>query len=286
MPDQIDDILMGLRDHAEMPPGFLTDRLLQAIDGEGKQHVAFYLRLSSLQEYSIEPPASHLAIIKERLFTAVKTNTKSGSLVSLARYAVAAAAVLLLFSLGWLFYKKNSLPSTEKKDMVNMVKESAKESILAGDSVHIYKDSVATLAGKVRNNGRNEEFRSKMLIKNFVYSEKIMPVGQNVVRLADNDILNTIIACNYKMLAPYLEDNAPKMVVNIDQYSSVTINKKMIEFMRVMYKTKRNEKPTAKARRAKANLVKWKKKDESYFNGPSKTALDIMDLGEFVIEKN
>ena len=286
MPDQIDDILMGLRDHTEMPPGFLTDRLLQAIDGERKQHVAFYLRLSNLQEYSIEPPAAHLAIIKEKLFTVVNTNTKSGSLVSLARYAVAAATVILLFSLGWLFYKKNSLPSTEKKDMVNMAKESAKETVLAADSVHIYKDSAATLAGKVRNNGRNEEFRSKMLIKNFVYSDKIMPVGQNLVRLADNDILNTIIACNYKMLAPYLEDNAPKMVVNIDQYSSVTINKKMIEFMRVMYKTKRNDKPTAKARRAKANLVKWKKKDESYFNEPSKTALDIMDLGEFVIEKN
>jgi hypothetical protein len=286
MPDQLDNILNRLKDHDETPPGFLMDRILHAFENEERQDNNFVVRFNGLREFSVEVPAYHLEKISARLWPAAKTPSQPGIVKLLQQYRVAASLVLLLTA-GWLLYKSNFFNKETNQELVKVplpvVVPPLADKDTANEKAKTGADSVSIADNRAKS---NREFTGRIFANDFGYGQKIKPPGENMVKLADNDLLYTIINCNYEMLKPYLEKGAPKMVVTIDQYSAVTVNEKMLDFMKVMYKTKKNQKPTAKAKKAKASLDKWKKKDQQYFDqDTSKNAIDVMDLTEFIIEK-
>ncbi len=293
MPDTIKNILNRLKEHGETPPAFLLERILHASEKREHEGGSFFIRLNGLKDFSIPPHISQLQKIQEQIVGSHAVVRKTGLLAALNRYK-AAAAVLLLFIAGWLLYQSNLFSPSAKKEIVAvpqslpadtgktnaMVKTQAASdtvAVITDKSLHPQKENAAY---------SNKDRERKFYAKAFGYGQKIKPPGENIVKFTDNDLLYTIINCNYNLLQPYLEKGAKKMVVSIDKYSAVTVSDKMLDFMKVMYKTSKKQKPTAKAKKAKATLVKWQKKDEKYFDADtSKTALDIMDLTEFIIDK-
>ena len=67
--------------------------------------------------------------------------------------------------------------------------------------------------------------------------------------------------------------------------SYVTVSEKMNEIFKKMYSTKKNNKPTIKAKRLKAKLEKWKKYDEKHFDtNMQNNPVDVIDLSEFILK--
>ena len=83
------------------------------------------------------------------------------------------------------------------------------------------------------------------------------------------------------MLAEIKKNNK----ITIDRFSYVNISDKMNTILQTMYTIKGNNKPTRKAKKLRATMEKWKKRDEKHFDASiHSNPLDIIDLSEFILK--
>lgn len=105
------------------------------------------------------------------------------------------------------------------------------------------------------------------------------------VKPEETDFVYILTSFNIEDAETFLNDIEKKPLIFLNKYSYVNVSEKMKEFLQKMYATQKKNKPTRKARRAKAALEKWKKTDEKFFDQPTgKNPFDIIDLSELLIK--
>jgi hypothetical protein len=103
--------------------------------------------------------------------------------------------------------------------------------------------------------------------------------------IRDNDFLFTLASFNYTQAEGFLADIKKDPKISLNKFSYVNISDKMAAFLKQLYAVNSKKKPTWKARRAKARLNKWKRKDEENFDTQiNKNPLDILDISEFIFK--
>lgn len=102
--------------------------------------------------------------------------------------------------------------------------------------------------------------------------------------ITDNDLLYSLMECRDCDFSAYYTRKMP-IILDVDQYSSVTVSVKMMTFMKDLYSTNKRQHSTARARKARRQLNRWKNTDEVYFDhNKKKMATDPLDLLEFIME--
>lgn len=102
--------------------------------------------------------------------------------------------------------------------------------------------------------------------------------------IMDNDLLYSLMECRHCDFSAYYTRKTP-IILDVDQYSSVTVSVKMMTFMKDLYSTNKRRHSTARARKARRQLNRWKNTDEVYFDhNKNKMAMDPLDLLEFIME--
>lgn len=283
MSDKLKDILQQLRDHEQSPPENLLDHILLSAKQEKNIELPIGEGMhgfSALHNHQLNVPGHLYQHISKALFTTKKEGGKITMLFTSRRIA----AVLILALSAWLvFYlstKKNT--ATDYQAGINKPLQTLKTDppIAAAGKTPAAAVSIkeaATIA-IIKNPGLAKSL-NKGIFKNLLIDGK-------TIEVVDNDLLYTLFNCDYKLLEPYLESEDKKLVMGLDQYSSVTVSPRMLSFMKTMYTTNRRNKPTRKAKKATKSLDKWKQTDRKYFDLQQKAnPLDIIDLGEFIFDK-
>jgi hypothetical protein len=100
----------------------------------------------------------------------------------------------------------------------------------------------------------------------------------------DNDLLFTLTSFKYDELPAFIGRKDDKDVkIHVDAYSNIYVSKSMLQMIKEMYEVKSGGKPTRKARRDRAKLEQWKKKDEARFDQSTENnPLDPIDLARFI----
>lgn len=262
MPDSQDDIFKRLSQHEEKPPEILFEKILREVrhghEGNGWQ---------DLKEHSVAPPPELYGRIRQKL---AKERSSKISPIHFIRKYQAVAAILLAGILAIVIYqllhtKKPAEPLAEKKS-VPVIQP-------------IPADSIQSVDSAASNN------LTKSNTKKYNIPLRHKP-GTQEVPFVNNDLLYSLMECADCNFAAYFTEKK-KIILDIDQYSSVAVSDKMRLFMQTLYTTNRRGKSTHKSRKTKRILVKWQKTDADYFNNESsKSALDPLDLTEFLINNN
>jgi hypothetical protein len=72
--------------------------------------------------------------------------------------------------------------------------------------------------------------------------------------------------------------------ITLNKYSWVGLSDKMTAMLQDIYGTKKNGKPTRKAKRTKKKFEKWRKKDEKHFDrNMQRNPADIIDLSDWIL---
>lgn len=277
MADQFKDILSQLKDHEQDPPGFLFDQIHEAVKDEMHGDTLEF-KLKGLGEYEISPEESHYISISKS-FRGGSNNVRT-----LFYRLGALAAVLFFFLAAWGIYRMAWNHTAEQATTsAAMAPPKSSPSPQPGLSIDIAANATDSNTGKGKS--QVAEVKSYRVV-GFAYSSR-QPAhlsGTNEpMTWVENDLLYSVLNCNYNVLAPYFEDNSRQLVVDVDRYSSATVSDKMMQFMKTLYRTNRKSKPTVRARKAKRKLEKWKKADAAYFDKPGNNhnPLDIIDLTRF-----
>jgi len=265
--DDSQHIFDRLAEHQQQPPAELYSKILTGIGLDAPAPLE--TQLDELKETAIVPPVSLYDRIRKDLFLA-----KPGVLSYLIKYRVAAAIVLIAFIATVLVYQLNNRPHTAPP--------------LAGTKiiVPVTSDDHDTMQKIDHGPGKIQLTR----IGKPTQKQKTTPVKNNgavttELPFIDNDLLTSLTECADCNFAAYYSGKK-KFLLNLGPYSSITVSGKMSAFMQTLYSTNRRNKPTPRARRAKKTLERWKKKDAANFDTPGKTALDPIDLVEFIIDNN
>lgn len=104
------------------------------------------------------------------------------------------------------------------------------------------------------------------------------------LNLVDNDLLLTFTSYRYPQIAGYISPDADKdLRIHIDQYTNITLSPVMAGFIKDLYGTRNNGKPTRKARKTKERLEKWQATDQKRFDSSRlSNPLDPFDLADFL----
>lgn len=289
MADKNSNILKQLQDHELTPPAGAFDKAWNSIllpdEATGNSEQAGKNAFEKLQEYTMQAP--------ELDFKAVlagekkKATQKTATLIS--KNVMRVAAVLAIAITGvvvyWAMPKKNN-----DRQLVTGTGHTVKDTFStgqgkqeAGASEKQAEDLVAS-AGKKQPEGSNKDAAAlpgKL-------SKTIKGRGLNDGRpgaFYNNDIFFTLV--NYKdygkerLFSKTIRDKR----ITLNRYSYVNLSDKMVAMLQDVYLTKRNGKPSRKAKKAKRKFEKWRKKDEKYFDKIlDKNPADIIDLSEFLMK--
>jgi hypothetical protein len=264
MDDSQQHIFDHLSQHEEKPPEELYSKILSEISMSSAKD--WDSELKSLKDFSIAPPAA--------LFEHIKNNTMSkekGMVFYFRKYRAAAAIFILGLITAATLYQLRSKDQTAntivlKKDI---------PAILPADSA-ISKTGNNNPLVHTTANKKNHPYKLPQ-------SRKTKPETLEM-SFIDNDLLTSLTECTHCNFASFFTGKK-KLVLTIGPYSSVTVTKKMGDFMKTLYSTNRRNKPTVKAKRARKTLAKWKKTDADHFDSSKeKLALDPLDLTEYIID--
>ncbi|HEX2847634.1 MAG TPA: hypothetical protein VHN59_13890 [Chitinophagaceae bacterium] len=265
MPDSQNDILKRLSQHEEKPPEFLFEKILVEVRHGHKEN-----SWQDLKDHSFTPPPELYQHIRQKW---MQERSQKRSPVFFIRKYRAIAAILLAGMLAVAIYmllpgKRAVEPLAEKKPAP------------AGQSIDsARKSDSATLNAKADTLSRQVN-RKKRSVPAWHSS------GTQQIPFVNNDLLSSLMECTNCNFAAYFTEKK-RIILDIDQYSAVAISDKMRLFMQALYTTNRRGKSTHKSRKTKRILVRWQKADAAYFdNESSRTALDPLDLTEFLINNN
>jgi hypothetical protein len=316
-------ILPDLKDHEVQPPSFLLDKIRQKIGEEedaafrkvfaplaghsiSPKNDLFNERiapeillidknrgtLKSLRDHQVTPPVQF-----EEMLATAKRNSQTAKVFKLGDYSrriAAAVAVIILGAASYFIYQNTQhnkvLNGTENTVAVNDNGPTNKSAdTLPGTQQPsnglVKKNDEAAVA----SNGlpRNPHKAKSELSTPFYTGRTGTRIGidgsQFIVK--DNDYLGTFASFTETSMPPFLRADKPvATTVTVDKYTFITISEGMAAILKKTYKTRRNGKPTRRARKQKEKIEKWKKADTDYFNQNStNNPLDPMDLGDFIL---
>jgi hypothetical protein len=308
MADKSHDILKNLKDYEVNPPknyfvriwallqnrenvcppeedvetSFFTDENTQSEYNEKEIEI-----FKSLQVYGITPP--DFETLKPGINGLIKNppeaNTK-GKVVWYRYFGSATAAVLIIVTGIWVLFTYHFKAITEGK-IASMTLNDQKVNLLTAGT------NIIDSSNKIEKNSSVKEHLNSHTRNSYYYAKmqehhnKQSGYGfvANGVKLVDNDVLLTLASYKYVDYAPLLAEIAKNKQIQLDHFSYLNISDKMSEILKKMYSTKKNNKPTRRARKIRAKLEKWKKADEEYFDrNTNNNPLDIIDLSEFILK--
>jgi hypothetical protein len=259
MKEKDKNIFRDLKDHEQQPPAYLLDKILEGMaepPADPEHHP-----WKALQDHAIPPPALLYEQIQQK-------KTKKGVVVYLRRIATIAAVLLI----GFFIFRIVSPTATGKR-------------IGGQPLLTINKDRSDFPTDTITP--ANLSINKKPLLKTSS-TQSTRPADADEVRaFLANGGVSTFMDCADCQFSVYYSGKKKKIVIDVDQYSSTIVSDKMLQFMKDLYKTNRRKKPTAKARRTKKILNRWKENDATYFDSSGhKNALDPIDLTEYFIDQH
>ena len=199
---------------------------------------------------------------------------------------IAAAVLIILASvlLAYLIHSKNKSEPVASSTSVKIEKTP-----LLPSAPVIQKNDTATIKNiNVAINKTGASIKNSPFTHKFSENHRgaIHVTSRNsVIQIMDNDMFGTLVNYQYKNYISLMKKIQKDKRVQLDNFSYLNISDKMYEILKQMYVTRKNDKPTRKARKIKARLLKWQKADEKYFDkNTSKNPLDVIDLSEFILK--
>ena len=248
-----------LKDHESAPPASLFGKIMEGMHASADDEEQ--TKWKQLQEHTVAPPPA--------LYQKIRGGQKKISPVIYLRWAAAAAAVLVigLFITQLLPGKQTAQPINGFAAVeLDTPHTPAKEDI--NNAPHIAAVPAKQLARK----------------KKIITASDTAGTNEMITYLVDGGA-GSFMECENCQFTVYYSPTRKKIIIDVDQYSSTAVSDKMMQFMKTLYNTNRRNKPTAKARRSKRQLERWKKTDAEYFdNSLEKSALDPIDLVEYSID--
>ena len=248
----------------------------------------------ALQNYIIVPPAFSTLKISDTVQNnaVIYPIRKSTSIIRLKYFGRVAAAVLIIGCGIWIYNIKKGLKNGSESTAVNV----SSTNVLPGSNNSTLANNKSVKSENDNNKTSKVVPEKSALIAKADKHNHISSTGNlrktndkgmfgSHEKLVDNDILLTLVSYNYTDYMPLLSEIKKNNKIKLDQFSYVTISDKMNEVLKKMYATKRNNKPTRKAKRLRAKIEKWKKSDERYFDSNSgNNPTDVIDLSEFIFK--
>jgi hypothetical protein len=267
--DRLTEILRKLSQHESTPDKVLFDKILERTHADAP--ASLDNQLKELKDFSEQPPMAQFEKLQKAVTGAPVHDIKKNR-PSLAGFLAIAASLVLATAI-WFFYNND-----EKKSGTIAETDPVKTTPQLPSSPAPMKDSATPLVKNITET----KTKIRSLPPASVNGEKALAY----INIKDNDLLYSLTFVNYATFEPYFNGKKKKMVLDIDQYSSASVSPRMLNFMKDLYSTNRKQLPTRKAKRAKKTLNRWKKIDATYFDSTSgsKSAMDILDLTEFLIE--
>ncbi|UAY52750.1 hypothetical protein [Ferruginibacter albus] len=276
----IDISFNDLQNHEVQPPAEYFTEIWNSVSANDVPENSFSSRdteiFNSLKDYSLIPPAFDSINIFEN-----KAPQKS-KVVSFSYFTKIAAAVIIVIFSAWLLYYFLQPKKTQSSVATVTAPQPAETKASTASPVEttIDKKSPTTINQSlvtVNNTPVQHSSASLAPIKSTLKKER--------TTLVDNDVILTLVSYKYADYSGLLAKIKKNKKIKLDNFSYVTVSDKMNAMLKDMYSTKRNLKPTRKAKKIKRTLNNWKKEDEKYFDAArsSKNPVDIIDLSEFVL---
>jgi len=293
-------IFKDLQDFAvDPPPGFFAklwkkirgarhadDHLTQAEFSGDDSAIDYSKLLSELRSYTDKdnaPPSFDdikIAALtslqkKDPLTEPLKKNATFSLLYKIAAAAIFTGAAFIIY------YNISSKETTDQRNGIanitiadsnktNTTATVHSNNITGADSIFI-KEKTAV--------ANNENFVNKVFKNTY-------PARNVKVSNYYNDFIYMFTNFRYEQARTFLSDIKKNQKISLNSYSYVNVSDKMASFLKKMYAVNRKNKPTRKAKKMKAKLAKWKKKDEANFDkNLKKNPMDILDLSEFILKK-
>ncbi len=255
-----------------------------------------------LKQYEVKPSITFdtlLNIVKNALYTTTDT-TKVISIFSFKKVMSVAAAILVLIA-GYISFKKvypkNDI-ALSATNITSLQNATANKSLSVTDSImpgKIEKEAIINIE-KQTNKKTNQHYseaafhnknKTEAVSKNIMaFAAPTIKIGDSTFIVIDNDYITTFASFSESILPVFLQaENPVATSIYIDKYSNINISENMAAMMKKMYKLKKNGNPTRRARKTKEKLEKWKVADNNYFDSTLNNPLNIIDLGEFILQK-
>jgi hypothetical protein len=271
----IPDPLSQLKDFRKEPPAELFNRVL-----ETHQQIKPDSRFLKLKDLVIQPGDESfdniLTLIEER------KNKQKGIIRPFHNYKtmIAAAAFIIVLLTCYFLLKTTNTENTSTDALVikTPIKSGDTLSVMDSSGNEIQKDtwtSINTKAGKI---SKWRYFNATNHLS--FYNANIYG---NDIPVKNSDLLFSFINYPYKLGQAISWNETKGNTVRVNSYTGIKISPFMAATIADLYKVKRNGRPTAKARRAKIKIRRWRKTDIRTFDKKrNRNPLDIIDLGENV----
>lgn len=232
--------------------------------------------ISKLQLYEVEPSA---ALSKRTIAASLRKNQRTtGLLYEFKNYRklIAAAAVVTIIvsilSLVMFIKNRGSIADETVAGVGNKEVDSAKKI----STVEVEQQLKERLPQKHRA-------RAGHLVKPGFFAVHSMRVDGFDIPVSDNDLLLSFVAFKPRGKRIYLVESKGSTTIDIGNGTNIAISKYMTEVINDLYQVKRNGKPTWKAKRTKAKILRWRKDDARKFSKKKKNnPLDLIDLADNV----
>lgn len=263
-----------LKDFTKEPPSELFERVLQT-----HQDMKLNAHFSQLGNLELQPAPEAFDDITAIIKKQKKENRAVIAGIPLYKKIAAAAAILIMLLGSMFLFKKTSIknvqqPAIVNNDIASPAKEEKKDSLPDNDS----KKKMILYAKGGEKSGRKRNVN----VLNYL-GFRDATIGSSVVPVEYNDLLFSFAKYPYRFGSNIDWNEKKGTVVKINAYTAIRISPYMSSVMADLYKVKSNGKPTAKSKKAKTKINRWKKTDSKRFaKGKKRNPLDIIDLAENV----
>jgi hypothetical protein len=288
------DILRRLQEYEVLPPTEVVAGLHTALNKtlNSSGDTIRSGNLERLAHLELQPPLSIRSSIEKIIAGAPLPATRpeegksgSGSIKRIfSPYASVAACVLLVIAV-WTIYRA-SLPHRSVQVAATTQKTTPAPGNNGGPAATETADtsSEKSVAKNIPLSPDSSTGPGSKMIRikqnpSFIVEGRYLPV-------TDNDLLITLTSFKYDEIPAFIDRKDDHDVrIRVDAYSNIYISKSMLQMIKDMYEVKSSGKPTRKARRGKAKLEQWKKKDEARFDqSPENNPLDPIDLARLIFK--
>lgn len=290
MADNSDNILKQLQQYGILPPADAFDKAWQCIADEKEREGL--KTFSQLQDHTLPAPELNFNLLIDK--NTKKKNALPGRF-TIPLPLMRAAAVLLVVAAATVLYltvfnKKGNTQNSYAGAGVQKngsVERAVNEQSVKTNDTAIKSTTTVTETKNIVSKTTSKNLANK---KNFATKtnkgSKVSFGDGNTAIVYDNDVLFTLV--NYKGAAnswgPLFTDAVADKTITLNKYSYLNLSDKMVAMLQDVYLTKKNGKPTGKAKRVKRKCEKWRKKDEKNFDRDmQKNPVDIIDLSDFIL---
>ncbi len=247
-----------LKDHESKPPASLFGKIMEGMHASENDEEE--KKWKQLQDHAVAPPPA--------LFQKIRGLKKTNPVIYL-RWAAAAAAVLVI---GFFIYNLSAGKQTAQTINGFAIVEFDMPHTPAKEDISQQRNIASVPAQQI-------------IRKKTITGLKDTAGNSETIDYLVKGGISSFMECENCQFAVYYSPERKKIVIGVDEYSSAAVSDKMKAFMKAMYNTNRRNKPTAKARRSKRQLERWKKTDAEYFDHSlEKSALDPIDLLEYSVD--